>query len=721
MANEYFSPLREAGRALSENIGNTARAAIGQGLMFSAGDEAEAAARAAVSGRSVSEELADIQRDYNAYRKAHPVASGYSEFVGGFIPSALAMLVPGGQPVAVANAPRLLSPLYRAYQGIKGLAGAGKNIGQRTLAENVARGTMIGTGQGALTGFAGADNNVDARLRGAGVGAGIGAGLGLTFGLGIPALGAVGARIGEAFPSAESIKEAALRRIWRKLGPVSPDELEQKLIEDQAMGVPSMPMNINRGSVREAETMAQRPGESAEIIGEAIGRQRQNVGERVVGQIEDRLSPTNYFEERQQLAEELLNRARPLYQAAEAVGDVTDPVILQLMQHPQIRQAFNVAKNASDIRQQTARAFGEDPAQFQLSKIMMPTGNFDPAAVKALRDMGIPENKITEYLSNAGESALEMSEQMVPDVKTLHQIKLGLDNMVNAAYASENKAQRQSAEALKELRDRFLARFEEVVPEYKQARLFYSDQKTIEDAMDTGYNMFLKMKPEELAQAWKAVSSEGAEAFRIGAARALQGLVTESASSRDFAKRVLGSPDMQEKLKTIFPSQAQYNLFVAALQRESEMYQQAAKVLAGSPTAARLAAAAEFENNPMGAAASAFVNQGFASGLLNTVLGYMSKAAVPDDVANQIAKYLTSNDPLELAAAMRAMEKTLSQTGKASGAIAAGVPAGTMSVVSGADSGSDRRAEAAQMGFSDTDELTEEEQAQRETILREFQ
>lgn len=722
MANEYFSPLQEVGRALKENAIGVGRAALGQGLGMGWGDEAEAKARAAITGRPVEEELAQIRQEYAEYVRAHPTASGVAEFIGAALPAAAAMVNPFSGPVAIPTATttlgRLTSPLMRIGQGIKRWSGAGKEVGKRTLAENAVRGAVAGGVEGAISGAGGADSGMSNRLMGAGVGGTLGAGLGLGFGFGIPFAGAVARRIGDAFPGEESIKEGAARRIWRSLGPVSVEEMERRMKEDASMGVPSFPMNVSRGTVREAETMAQRPRDSANIIGEGIGRQRAGVRDRITGQVADRLASPRYFEESEQLVENLANRARPLYQAAEAVGEVTDPVILNLMQHPKIREAYSLARNAANIRKETAKAFGEDPAEFDLARIMQPTGQFDPAAVQALRDMGIPEEAIPNYLSRAGSSAMEMVETVVPDVKTLHQIKLGLYNMVEDAYSSNNKAKRESARALEELYDRFLERFDEVVPEYAQARKFYSDQKTVQTYLDNGYNNFLKLKPEELTSLWKNIPDEGAEAFRIGAARALTGLVTGPSANRDYANRLIGSPDMQKNLKTIFPSESQYNLFMAALGRESEIYNQAMKVLSGSQTASRMAAAADFEEDPVAIAASGLANQNFSAGLVNSVLNWMSSRRISDEVADQVAKWLTSSDPTELAAAIKALEKTVPEMSRASAAIAGGVPAGALGVMTGSEQNSDRGQRAEEMGFGAESELSEED---LRALLEEFQ
>jgi hypothetical protein len=131
-----------------------------------------------------------------------------------------------------------------------------------------------------------------------------------------------------------------------------------------------------------------------------------------------------------------------------------------------------------------------------------------------------------------------------------------------------------------------------------------------------------------------------------------------------------------------------------------------------------MAAAADFEEDPVAIAASGLANQNFSAGLVNSVLNWMSSRRISDEVADQVAKWLTSSDPTELAAAIKALEKTVPEMSRASAAIAGGVPAGALGVMTGSEQNSDRGQRAEGMGFGAESELSEED---LRALLEEFQ
>ena len=458
-------------------------------------------------------------------------------------------------------------------------------------------------------------------------------------------------------PDLTPIEVAAARRMTKSLGDMTHQEMMQRINEDALLGVPSMPANANRGLLNTAEIIAQMPNQAANVIEGAFEGQRGDVRNRIVGQIRNNLAPTTYFDDLQNLQQGMQARAKPLYDAARAVGAVDDPVILNFMQHPIIQDAYRTASRAADIRKNTAIALGEDPSEFELSRIMRPTGNFDPAAIQRLREMGIPENRITEYLSSAGDSAMEMAETVVPDVNTLHQIKVSLDNMVNSLYSSENKAIRDSAGAVEDLRDRFLERFDIVVPEYAAARAAYAGDKQIENALTAGFNEYKDTPPEVLARMFSTLSDSEKQAYRTGSARKIWSTVMNPTQDRNFARDVINSPAEREKLRIMFPSQGSYDLFEAALLREKDLYAGATRVLSGSSTARRTAGMREFTEDPLLDTASQFVQQGFETGLVNSVLNLVQRGTLSDDLAAKMAEWLTSNDPQKIAAVVQKLEQ----------------------------------------------------------------
>jgi hypothetical protein len=86
---------------------------FGQGLLFGFGDELEAAARSAFTGRDYNEVRDEIRQKIKAYQDANPGEALTMEVLGSIAPTAAAFLIPGAQPAAAAQAARTATSLGR--------------------------------------------------------------------------------------------------------------------------------------------------------------------------------------------------------------------------------------------------------------------------------------------------------------------------------------------------------------------------------------------------------------------------------------------------------------------------------------------------------------------------------------------------------------------------------------------------------------------------------
>lgn len=131
---------------------------IFQGLTLGFADEIEAAARSAVSGERTYDEVRDeIRKKIEDYQKDYPGEALSMEILGAAAPTAIALLVPGGQAAGAANIARL-GGLVGARQVAKigALEGgaAAYGTGQEGLYEDLLRiptGAAFGAGTGVLT------------------------------------------------------------------------------------------------------------------------------------------------------------------------------------------------------------------------------------------------------------------------------------------------------------------------------------------------------------------------------------------------------------------------------------------------------------------------------------------------------------------------------------------------------------------------------------------
>lgn len=657
---------------MANDLYNVGRA-LGQGVSMGWSDEAEAAARAARSGRPYEDELAAVRAEYARFAEEYPVAQPVLEFVGGALPAVAAMVAPGGQAALPASLARLASPLARAGAAIgrapglrrtgnvlRDIVGYGKTVPQRSLGQNIGRASVIGATQGALGGAGAAEGS---RTMGAIFGGAIGAPLGAASVVAPAAIGAAGRYGGQYLaPTEDTIKMAAARRLNNALqeANMTPAEMRARVELDRAMGVPSLPLNVSPEMTTIAETMATRPGSGQSQIGRSIASQRENVRERLADQIQTQLSPTSYFATREAVTDALRRDAGQAYDAAYAVGTIDDPRILDYLNDPEFRKAFDVAKELADKQAREARRTGADPTPFEMEQVYRSTGQVDPERLALLQQMGLSDDMIGRYLADLGPAAMTTERVALPNVRTLDYIKRGLDVMIEKGMAGD-AIQRENARLLRQARNNFVTRLDEVVPEYKAARQQYAGEMEVLEALDQGFKNFEKMKHEEVSELWNTFSTAEKDAYRMGAARNLWGQIMDPNADADYANRLINSRARRMKLQAIFPSQAQYDLFERALRRESEIFKNATKVLGLSPTARRMAALEAFESDPILEAATTLATQGFEGGLTAMVMNALSKGRVSDDVAAQLSEWLTADDPTKLAAAVSALNQFSSQ------------------------------------------------------------
>ena len=204
------------------------------------------------------------------------------------------------------------------------------------------------------------------------------------------------------------------------------------------------------------------------------------------------------------------------------------------------------------------------------------------------------------------------------------------------------------------------------VSAYKAARSQYAGDAEVLDALRTGMTDFKKLDPEQVVSMMKGFSTAEQEAFKTGAIRNVYATVMDPSGNINAAQRVIGSPEAKDRLKALFPSQAKFDLFEAALQRENQLFQQANKILSGSPTARRQAGIEAFDEGE--SAVNAFVGNAvtgsWANSLMNMAATAVTKSGISDDVAAKVAKLLSSSKPEEVAAAVKILERNAAQTQK---------------------------------------------------------
>jgi hypothetical protein len=179
------------------------------------------------------------------------------------------------------------------------------------------------------------------------------------------------------------------------------------------------------------------------------------------------------------------------------------------------------------------------------------------------------------------------------------------------------------------------------------------------DALRRGFNDFNKLDHEQVIKMVAGMSQTEKEAFRTGVARGIYSRVMDPSGNLNAAQGLIGSPEMQAKMQPLFDNPSEFKLFKAALERESQLFSQANRILGGSDTAEnqQLIAAIQNSGSTLGESIERSITGGWMSGLSNMVLGALSKARITEKTAEKLAEMLTARDPAQVAAVVQTLER----------------------------------------------------------------
>jgi hypothetical protein len=264
--------------------------------------------------------------------------------------------------------------------------------------------------------------------------------------------------------------------------------------------------------------------------------------------------------------------------------------------------------------------------------------------------------------------------QSVP-TDVLHQIKMGLDRIVDAETDNITKKMSGYGSDVVKVKNEFNDLIKSLNPEYKKANAEFADAERIKNAFKLGED-YQKLNPAEAASNIKKMTSDEKEAFRLGVMADVNQRLGNFKGG-DFTKQIFKSENQKLLLRNAFPDQASYTEFsqyVKSLNRQAETKQ---RVLGGSRTDENKAV--REEANLLGSLAQASATGDLASLLRSGVNTVLSRAkGISSESSEALQKRLFSVDPVEQTAILRELNKRAQRpkTGLLTGAAAVGSATG---------------------------------------------
>jgi hypothetical protein len=605
---------------------NAARAIFGQGLGMSFGDEAEALYRSmGNSHRSYDQILNDIRADYRRWSEERPGSALFGELAGGVTPSVAAMVLPGGQELAAANAARW-SKMVPALT--------------RTP---LRRSATTGFTTGAISGYGAGEGGIGDRLLESGKSAVLGATLGPLIGKGGQLLYGGGKGIYKRLlkPGTDRIEEAALEKVLKKMaddGLTPQQAIRQVALERGYMPTPKPTGTRPRTQLRDvspgltdlAETVAQRPGAGRKTMIEDTVQTGRGTKGRVMEMVRENMGKgKTMYETEAALTDSLKDNAKTLYDDAYKFGTVKDQRILAMMEQPQFKEAYRQVLETNKIRKANAIAKGEDPSKYDMKQVY----------------------KITETQPGI----YQMDVVDAPDVRTLDQIKRGLDYIIRSGRKSSNAADQDAAQALNEYKNTFLGILDETVPAYKTARQTYKGDLEVLDALDVGRTQYGKFSPEQATDYVSKLTSSERDALRIGYAQQFMDKIGNAKNSINAAEEILGAENNAGRLQALFDTPEEYEVFKGILKAESRNVKSAQQIGQGSATGRRAELQKEFEGDNV---ASQILDLAGSSPfqVWRRIITKAPELFKNEQVAASVSKILNTGKPDDLNKLLRSLE-----------------------------------------------------------------
>ncbi|KAB0678050.1 hypothetical protein [Aureimonas leprariae] len=536
-------------------LGDVARAGqpFTQGQSLNYGDEIISAifgAGSAATGGSFRDAYdygQEFQRQELDRRRAEaPVTSLASEIAGGFATGA-------------AAAPRVFA------------SGAG-------LAVNALRGAAAGAAGGAASGFGGG-SGFSGRIEDLIANGGIGAAVGGAVPLAGAAVGAGVRAYGTSRAAREILPSVGIgRRTADQLG----RELERDALtpeaaraEAQRLGPNAMLLDAGDNLSGGAEAVANAPGAGNRTIRDRLRERAAGASQRITDAADEALGPqANMAETVDDLIARRTAEAGPAYRDALGTPIEWNDRLQQFIDDPVIRKGL---REGVEIQRLDALAANEpwNPLDFAI------TGT-----------------------NEAGEPIVTG----VPNMRTLHAAKQGLDNIIEA-YRDPTTGRLQldtRGRAINAVQRSFLDALDGANPRYAEARRLFAGPTRVRDALSLGQDVFDNAtRPDQLRQRLAGMTEDERDAFAMGARDQLSEIMGTARNDAGAARAKFETGWNREKLGLVLGDDERAAQFLDQLGAETRFANSRQAITGNSASARRLERAGEY-NGQKGAARAAF-------------------------------------------------------------------------------------------------------------------
>jgi hypothetical protein len=591
---------------------------------------------------SFNDELKAERGEQSAFKGAHPFVGGAADLAGG-LTSPIFTGIGKGVDLGVDAAQNLLDrsvPSIVKYGlqggaagGAAGLFGAQGQDGGIPSLNDVLRGTALGTGFGAATGMAAPY-----------IAKGVTYGLNKASDLGNTLLDKLPYRQDSAagrelakLTGMDSLTPDAIETNRAAMGP-SANFVDAAGTQDPNSGVWLGGKNVYRA----ADALANQPGATQDLAERVMKPRAAQAGIDLSDSIQNHLAPNgaDFYDTLDTLSEKQANEASPYFQNAfKANQSVSDPRLDRILQTPAGQDAMDYARTR--MGNKLARMAVPDPELTAQYNDLVAAGKMEPGQSPGGVASGLKLQTHDLIRQNLGEQLAQKRLQVAmgnarpseaSDLADLYgdYRQALIDNDVTA-QAGPNSLKADGGD-------------------YEKGLKAFAGPAQLKDAMQQGRD-FMSGDRELTAKDFAKLTPSEQDAFRLGAARTVQGSIEQTGTVPKSLQNILNPASKQRKLmQTIFPNFDNFLGDVATKARQA----QSARMISGSDTGARIANQADLLMKDLGGSAISLATGhpvGAATGFMQGIGKYLSQ---PSQAAqDQLGRYLV--DPTAFPDAMNAL------------------------------------------------------------------
>jgi hypothetical protein len=426
---------------------------------------------------------------------------------------------------------------------------------------NVLKAGTIGAAAGA-----GEGNTFDERFKGAEMGGLLGAGIGAALPIVTSVVGPT-LRILQTprLRDPENIATEQLAKVYRDSGESMPDVV-QRMANAQAAGQTDYTLAdaLGKEGARKLAAQAKVPGEARDQITDFLTARDLNMPIRTGTEVGKALgAPTTAAAAEKSLVQQAETASAPLYSEAKQTP-TWSPRIQQFLDDP-----IASAGLKQGVEVQRLRSAGTDTP-------------FNP------KDAAIT------HFNEAGDPVIGG----VPNMQTLHTLKVGLDKMIEGEVNPATFKLNARGAALADYKNRLLAEIDAINPAYREARAAYRGPMEVKDAVQQGRDMVTRGRPADTIPAFAALPTAEQQGVRIGVADKVREQLERTGNFPAYLRQKVpkGSQELDalslyQGPRQIDPvtQQAKPDQLRQFLTREEEMQKTSKAAGGGSSTAENLA------------------------------------------------------------------------------------------------------------------------------------